>query len=167
MTTYVGAIDPGKTGGWAVYDFETRRLEDAGPIIFDNPRELRMMLDGCSKILIERSQGAKGQANQFEYGRSFGRTEAACIMTGAQILYCAASWWKAKLGVPVDKEGARQMALNRIPGLAEYVTLKGQHGIAEAALLGQILLYDKFYSQLVANNEKRQKPKKKKPSFRL
>jgi hypothetical protein len=168
--THVAGIDPGKNGGYAIYHLESLDLVEAGRLIFDNPGALYAALTELRvvEILIERAQGAPGQGNQFEYGRSFGRTEAVCMLVpNVKIYYCAASWWKGKLNVPVDKELARQKALRAIPNLGDFVKKMGDHGPAEAALIGRILLDAKLYAQLIDNNEIRLKPKKKKPVYRV
>lgn len=167
---HIAGIDPGKTGGYAIYYVNDGELVDAGRLDFDNPDKLYNVLNHYSvgEILIERAQGAPGQANQFEYGRSFGRTEAVCMLQpDCEILYCAAAWWKAKLNVSTDKKQARQKALRVIPGLAPFCKLESDHGVAEAALIGTILLDRRLYLELASNNEKRVKPKKKRPVYRL
>jgi hypothetical protein len=167
---HVAGIDPGKTGGYAIYYVNDRELVDAGRLDFDNPDKLYDALEyyAVSEILIERAQGAPGQANQFEYGRSFGRTEAVCMLQpDCEIYYCAAVWWKAKLHVSTDKKIARQQALDKIPGLAPFCKLEGDHGVAEAALIGRILLSETLHAELLVNNQNRLKPKKKRPVYRL
>lgn len=165
----VAGIDPGKEGGWAVYDCLSAKLIEAGRIKFDKPDLLARALDGCEEILIERAQASNqmGSSSSFEYGRSFGRIESIAMMTGANIYYCASSWWKGKLAVPVDKKEAVELALRRVPGLSLYVKLASDDGVAEAALIGRILLNDKLFAELAINNAKRSKPKKKRPVFRL
>lgn len=169
MTFRVAGVDPGKSGGYAVWDAHSVELIDAGPLEFDNPSALYASLTRFSvdEILIERAQSAPGQGNGFEYGRSFGRTETACILSGARIFYCAAVWWKARMKCPTDKEKARLYALETIPGLDKFVTLKKHDGVAEAALIGELLTSEKLVAELVKNNEKRSAPKKKRTSFRL
>lgn len=165
----VGAIDPGKSGGWALYNRTDRDLLLAGRIIHDNPLIVTEAMAGCRIILIERAQASNqmGKSSAFEYGRTFGRIECAAMATGATILYCAPVWWKSKLAVPTDKKAAVEKALKTIPGLDRFINLASDDGVAEAALIGQILIRRPLYEQLVKNNEARQKPKRKRPSFRL
>ena len=167
MTIYVAGIDPGKGGGWAIYEQGTGRLEDAGPMV--SPRRLQTKLTGCDIVLIERAQASPdmGVTSAFEYGRNFGMIEAVCQIVEAEILYCAPTWWKARLAVPVDKKAAVEWALELTPELASYIKKQADHGIAEAALIGQILLDDKLLRQCRRNNEKREAPKKKRPAYRL
>ena len=169
MTYHIAGIDPGKSGGFAIFDRRVRRLITAGPLLFDDPGDLHKELAyyDVREILLERAQSAPGQGNGFEYGRGFGRTEAACLMTPAKLYYVAPVWWKSRLSVPVDKGEAIAKALSLIPGLEKHVTLKKHDGIAEAALIGSILLNRKLTDEVYANNEKRLKPKKKRVSFRL
>ena len=165
----VAGIDPGKSGGWAVFDCDTGQLIEAGRINHDDMPALARALTGCEEILIERAQSSNqmGVSSSFEYGRNFGRIESVAILTGADIYYCASSWWKGKLAVSPDKELAIAKAIRTIPGLKNYVKYKADDGVAEAALIGTVLLSNKLFQQLEANNIKRAKPKKKKVSYRL
>jgi hypothetical protein len=169
MSELVAGIDPGKKGGWAVFDLSSGELIRAGRLWFDNPEAIYDNLKGCSEILIERAQAAPAQgiSTAFEYGRGFGRAETAAIMTGADIYYCGPAWWKGKLAISSDKTKATEKALRLIPGLRQFMGSDGDDGVAEAALIGSVLLSKKLYGELLANNEKRVKPKKKKTSFRL
>lgn len=167
---FVGGIDPGKNGGWSKFDANTALLIEAGPLEFDKPGAVYEALKDCREIVIERAQSAPGQGSQFEYGRAFGRTEAAIMMTGATIYYVSPSWWKGRLNVPADKELARLKALKEIHGLDKFVTLKKHDGIAEAALIAGLLCDDALFAELKKNNQEREKSKakkKKRPSYRL
>jgi crossover junction endodeoxyribonuclease RuvC len=166
MALVVGGIDPGKTGGWAI--FEGGDLFAAGRMDKTPLPVLHKQLSRCEEIIIERAQAApkQGISTVFEYGRNFGRVEAVAMLTDAEIYYAAPQWWKSKLNVPVDKKLAVNKALDWIFDLEKYVKLEGDHGIAEAALLCQILLNAKLFDELVANNEKRE-TKRKRPSYRL
>lgn len=163
----VAGIDPGKSGGFSVWDADDAQLLHAGPLVFDDPKLLKDWLWDVDEILIERAQSAPGQGNGFEYGRSFGRTEAVCMITDATIYYCAPVWWKRRMKMPTDKEAGRQFALKTIPGLDKFVTLKGHDGIAEAAMIGKLMTSQKLVEELVKNNEVRKAPKKKRASYRL
>lgn len=167
--TWVCAIDPGKKGGWALFNRDTKELIDAGRLNVSRPLLHLDDWHGCRVILIERAQASSqmGVSSSFEYGRGFGRIEAVALMTGAKVYYCAPVWWKGKLAVPVDKEKAVKVAIRRNPDLARFLKLKSDDGIAEAALMAQILLSKPLFSQLLANNKKREAPKKKRVVFRL
>lgn len=167
-------IDPGKTGGVAV--FINDRLRWAEPLIYDNPGRLFDTLTKweVTEIVLERAQGAAGQANQFEYGRAFGRTEAACLMSGAKIHYVAPVWWKARLSVPKEKDRAYEIACEAFPELAWFAPpgerggLDKVHGMAEAALMGSLLRDGALTQELVKNNNarlQRAERKKSKPKF--
>lgn len=169
----IGAIDPGKKGGWAIYDTGRHKpLVMAGRLDFDDPISLYIQFDDLSveEVIIERAQASKqmGSSSAFEYGRGFGRVEAVLSLLSARptIYYCAPSWWKAKLSVPTDKEKAVKKAIDIIPGLAKFVKLKSDDGVAEAALMGLILLDPKLRRGLIGNNEKRTAPKKARASYR-
>jgi len=172
-STFICGIDPGKTGGYGIFNLGTGELAFAAALNFDRPQDLAFDLSrfNVSEILIERAQAAAGDAGQFEYGRSFGRTEAACLCHGARVLYCAPVWWKARLSVSTDKAEAYRRAVARWPGLAKWAPpgprggLDKVHGIAEGCLIGSVLLSEKLYGELTKNNAARAKPKRRKPSF--
>lgn len=170
---FVMGCDPGKTGGYGIFNLHSEELVFAAPLDFDRPQDLLFDLSrfNVTEILIERAQAAPGDAGQFEYGRSFGRTEGACLCSGARVLYCAPVWWKARLSVSTDKTEAYNRAMTRWPGLAKWAKpgprggLDRVHGIAEGCLIGSVLLSAKLYAELTKNNAARAKPKRRKPSF--
>lgn len=165
----IGAIDPGKNGGWALFDSDTGELVEAGRLVFDHPRYLYMKFFECVEVVIEEVHGSsnQGQSQAFEFGRAHGRAEAAAMMTGATIYYVSPQWWKPKLAVSTDKEKATQKALKLIPGLKRFVKLKSDDGVAEAALIGLCLIKPELRKEVLRLADKKARPKKKKPSFRL
>ncbi len=167
--TWIAGVDPGKQGGWAVFHRETKELQRAGRVKFDDPVDFYESLHHCDEVIIERAQASAqmGASSVFEYGRGFGRLEACLMIRDIKIYYVGSQWWKGKLGVATDKKKAVQQAIVRIPGLSKYVKLASDDGVAEAALIAQILLNPNLTAQLIANNEKREKPKRKKISYRL
>jgi hypothetical protein len=172
-STFICGIDPGKTGGYGIFNLDREELVFAAALNFDRPQDLAFDLSrfDVSEILIERAQAAAGDAGQFEYGRSFGRTEGACLCSGAQVLYCAPVWWKARLSVSTDKTEAYNRAMRLWPALAKWAPagprggLDKVHGIAEGCLIGSVLLSAKLYAEVTKNNAARAKPKRRKPSF--
>jgi len=166
MNTKRAGIDPGKTGGIAIFEGEHltygRRLDTV------TPQGLYHILTGCTEIVIERAQATRqmGASNSFEYGRSFGLQETVANLTGAKIFYVAPQWWKGRLNIPTDKKRATQIALKGIPNLEQFIKAEADHGIAEAALMATLLLSEKYYQELVLNNSKREQPKKR-VSYRL
>jgi hypothetical protein len=172
-STFVCGFDPGKTGGYGIFNLDREELAFAAPFNFERPQDFLFDLSrfNVTEILFERAQAAPGDAGQFEYGRSFGRAEAAALCHGARVLYCSPVWWKSRLSVPVSKTGAYHMAVKRWPRLAEWVPpgprggLDAVHGTAEGCLIGSTLLSEKLYAELTKNNAARVKPKRRKPSF--
>ena len=165
----MGGVDPGKTGGWAIVDIKGRRLVAGGPLNFDGcDRELFEALQvwGVEDVLLERAQAAAGDAGQFEYGRSFGRTETAVQLAGATRWYVAPSWWKGKLGCPVDKKGAYALAERIFPdlGLIAHNGPRGglDTGTAEAALIAHVMARPSLRAEVEKNNAARLKAKRRK-----
>jgi hypothetical protein len=170
----VAGIDPGKSGGWAIINYTTGRMVDGGPLDFVNcDRKLNAALQAWNveDVLLERAQSAPGDAHAFEYGRGFGRTEAAVELAGCRRLYCAPSWWKGKLSCPVDKRKAYALAEKLFPDLPFFANTgpKGalDTGTAEAVLIGSILIRSNLRAELEKNNAARAKPKRRRVEFRL
>ena len=89
-------------------------------------------------------------AGGFQFGRAYGALEAAvAYLPGFKgIHYFAPKQWKASYGLGKDKEDSRSVATEHIAeitraqakSIAEYWPRKGDHGIAEAALLAAQLI---------------------------
>jgi hypothetical protein len=170
----VAGIDPGKSGGWAIVNITTRRMVDGGPLDFVNcDRRLfdALQVWEVEDVLLERAQAASGDQGQFEYGRGFGRTEAAVELAGCRRLYCAPSWWKGKLSCPVDKTDAYRLAAKLFPELALFANNGPRGGLdtgtAEAVLIASVLIRSDLRAILETNNAARAKPKRRRVEFRL
>lgn len=172
--TFVCGVDPGKTGGYAIFDL-SGKFVTCGPFEFGKPRKFydALVKHDVSEILFERAQAAKGDAGQFEYGRAFGQAEAVGLLVCGpdRVFYCAPQWWKARLNVSTDKSDAYHAAVRRWPALGFLAPpgprggLDAVHGQAEAALIGSILTSQKLYDELTKNNLARVK-RAKKPKVR-
>jgi hypothetical protein len=169
---FVVGIDPGKSGGFAIIDEAKRILVDGGPLDFEGcDRRLHDALKfwGAPDVLLERAQAASGDAGQFEYGRGFGRTETAVELAGSNRFYVSPSWWKGKLGCPVDKTGAYRLAERFFPDLGLFAHNGPRGGLdtgtAEAALIAYTFV--QFRSQVEKNNAARVKPKRRRTRYAL
>jgi hypothetical protein len=168
-SNFVAGIDPGKTGGWAIVDIAGRRLVAGGPLNFEAyDLQLFDALNawGVEDALIERAQAASGDAGQFEYGRSFGRTESAIVLASCNIWYVAPSWWKGKLGCPVDKKGAYALAERIFPNLSLFANNGPRGGLdtgtAEGALIAHVMARPSLRAEVEKNNAARIKSKRRK-----
>lgn len=125
----------------------------------------------CPDTLIERAQSAQGDSGVFEYGRTFGRTEAAVVLAGCSIWYCAPAWWKGKLGCPVDKKRAYALAFETFPELPFFANNGPRGGLdtgtAEAALIGSVMAKPHLRAQVEKNNAARVKPKRRRVRYEL
>lgn len=154
-------IDPGLSGGLAIVgggndrarvincmsvpvtgEGAKRRPEFLAILAFieDNPPDA---------AFIERAQAMpdQGSSSGFIYGRAVGYLEAAVAGMRIPLHVIESSAWKKhyalsgrdhrgdKLGSPQVKENSRQMALQRIPTSAPYLTRKLDHNRAEAILI--------------------------------
>lgn len=165
---FVCGIDPGKSGGWAIVSISQRRMVAGGPLQFekfDAGLFDALQTWGVEDVLLERAQAASGDAGQFEYGRSFGRTEAACALAGCNLFYVAPSWWKGKIGCPVDKAGAVRKAEGLFPDLPFFANNGPRGGkdtgTAEAVLIAYVMARPSLRAEVEKNNAARVKRKRR------
>lgn len=146
-----------------------------GPLDFEGcDRGLCLALQrwGVEDVLLERAQAASGDAGQFEYGRGFGRTETAVELSGAVRWYVSPSWWKGRIGCPVDKKGAVALAERIFPDLPLFANNGPRggkdSGTAEAALIAYVMARPSLRAEVEKNNAARLKAKRRvKVQFRL
>jgi len=145
-------IDPGLSGALAylddellIYDIPTLNIERNGK----NKRQidihsLHAMLGvyNVQHCYLENINAFPGQGvtSMFQMGRGYGQIEMALASHKIPVTYIAPQVWKKALGVPKDKDGARQRASQLMPAESHQWSLKKHDGRAEAAL---IALYGK------------------------
>jgi crossover junction endodeoxyribonuclease RuvC len=88
-------------------------------------------------VVFEKVSAMPGQgvSSMFGFGTSYGiviGVLAALRLPSRRVMPAV---WKRQMGVPAAKDGARAVASRLMPEAREQWRLKGQHGIAEAALL--------------------------------
>lgn len=148
-----GGADPGLHGAIAriVLDTETRRgllrvhrmptilVGKTNPCPQPDPigiaaliRELD--LDG---LVLERTNGmiGEGASRAYAFGHGRGAVAGVAAAFGVPLSEPVPSVWKAKLAVPSDKKLAKARANQLLPHCAAAWPLKGDHDLAEAALL--------------------------------
>lgn len=152
--TAILAVDPGKKGAYAFYDPFAGQLE-----VFDMPlveRNKKLHLDISrlirtwsiyepTTLILERvaSMPRQGVASAFDFGRTFGATEAAAIANGHTIVYVTSAQWKHQVGLVAVKDDAkkdrknasRALAIELFPGSADKFKRAMDDGRAEAALM--------------------------------
>ena len=82
-----------------------------------------------------QSMPGEGAVGAFSFGRGFGQIEGALAGIGIPYTLVRPAKWKAALGVPADKGGARALACRRCPDLAAMFSRVKDDGRAEAALI--------------------------------
>jgi crossover junction endodeoxyribonuclease RuvC len=144
-------IDPGLTGGLAIYDSETDVIIDAidvPTIGVDAKERVDCRLIGVWLIhwkvqrgFVERAQAMpdQGASSGFKYGRGVGYLEAAVIMAGVGLDIIEVRAWKKHFNLAgKDKgggEAARALVMQRYPRTSELFERKKDHGRAEAVLI--------------------------------
>ena len=143
-------IDPGISGAVAWWrDGSVSKVEDLPMIEVAVGKGKRkqlqpsllanMLYDGpeIARIYLEHVQSMHGEGavGAFSFGRGFGQIEGviACMQTPYVLVRPAK--WKAALGVPADKGGARALACRRCPDLAPQFARVKDDGRAEATLI--------------------------------
>jgi len=152
-------IDPGLTGGCAIYDTQTRTILDAIDIPttgVDAKRRVDCIAlvrwwNGMGPVdagYIERAQAmpsmpgkdgkrrGMGASSSFNYGRGVGYLEAAISLSMIPMKLVESKAWKKFHGiVGSDKELSRQKVIQGHPTSASLFARKLDHGRAEAALI--------------------------------
>ena len=149
-------IDPGVSGAiacWRDGDRTIYKVEDL-PVIevavgkgkrkqFQPAIFSRMILDEVPYSEIEchaylehvQSMPGEGAVGAFSFGRGFGQIEGVLAGIGIPYTLVRPAKWKAALGVPADKGGARALACRRCPDLAPQFARVKDDGRAEATLI--------------------------------
>ena len=146
--TYAG-IDPGyKTGGVALLQGDWAEVHDL-PVFAEgglDAHELRQILSSVAvDYLVIEKQGARpkqGVSSAFKIGLGFGQVLSAVSLLGIPYQIVTPASWKKALRVPADKDGARRMAIQQFPALADDLKRKKDEHRAEALLMatyGRIL----------------------------
>lgn len=138
-------IDPGINGGLAVMAHGVLWGAQPLPTVGDGTSRMvsgQILIDildehGPDLAVIERVGAMPGQgvSSMFRFGRSVGIVEGVLAAMRVRIQWVAPTVWKRGLGLPADKEAARQRALETFPECAGCFRRKADHGPAEAALL--------------------------------
>jgi crossover junction endodeoxyribonuclease RuvC len=141
-------IDPGLTGGVAIYDTDLRAVVDAIDIeIVGEDAKQRVGIIVISNFIHQYKAGAafieragvmpkQGIASGFKYGRAVGAIEAVVILAGVPLTLVEPQTWKRFYQlVKADKEASRRHALRLFPYMKELLARKKDHGRAEAMLI--------------------------------
>jgi crossover junction endodeoxyribonuclease RuvC len=150
MTRILG-IDPGVRGGLAIVEIDNGiapKLIDAIdiPVTGVGAKERVDVLAIRTWILthkpdhamIERAQAMpkQGASSGFKYGRATGALEAVIACCEIPMTIVEPSMWKKAHHLRGgDKEGARQLALQRFPAAHALLARKRDHQRGEAALI--------------------------------
>jgi len=144
MTWMFVGVDPGKTGAVAVID------ENGAPQWVDDIprvggevdakefvemlRELRHMI-ACAAIERTQAMPQTPRSVCHSLGMSEGMALAGLLMLEVRIVRPRPSAWKKAMGVPADKEAAREKAAMLFPAMKHRLQRVSDHNRAEALLL--------------------------------
>jgi crossover junction endodeoxyribonuclease RuvC len=161
---FVG-IDPGITGGIAIYDGDMHDLValhrmPIDRIMVGGREKKRVSEAGVLKALeglkfcraaIERptirpfnkrnkadgtlSQVRMGSAGAAAFGENFGVLRMACIASGLSLRECQTNEWKSALKLRGGKDDSRRKASEEFPAWRGNFVTKNSDGCAEAALI--------------------------------
>ena len=152
---YLG-IDPGLSGAIAYIDPCGAKISDIPTLEMKKGKTTRRIVDVhalhgliCDLpgqvVLCALEQAwprpGNGAVSSFKSGVGYGCLLGLLACCGIPYREVAPKAWKAAMKVPADKDGARLVASQLLPGLSDQWPLKKHDGRAEAALLA---LYAKF-----------------------
>lgn len=152
MTCVIG-IDPGQSGGMAIYDESAQRLVEVRPlpvIVAQEGRykvtkfdeyELASMIgeavDAHDVRLVAIEQvGASpqmGVTSSFKFGDGFGLVRMAASIYAPRVEYVHPQRWKARMKLSFDKK--KSLAMAREMFGKEWFPKNKHEGLAEAALI--------------------------------
>jgi crossover junction endodeoxyribonuclease RuvC len=147
----VGGVDVGLSGAIAlldtsgeetpqIWDMPTLQLSRGGKVKREvNAYVLADMLRAqrIGHLFIEQVWAMPGQGSSsgFALGQAFGVARGVAAAIGIPMTFVAPKKWKADLGVPAAKDGARARASQLLPSAADQWPLVKHDGRAEAALI--------------------------------
>lgn len=152
MTCVIG-IDPGLSGGMAVYDLYAKKLVEVRPlpvIEIKNGRYTDRNIDEhafaemigiaveayeVELVVIEKvhSSPQMGVASAFKFGDNYGVVRTACTIYAPRVEYVTPQRWKARMMLSFDKKQSLAMA-RKMFGQDHFPKQKHE-GLAEAALI--------------------------------
>lgn len=120
--TKIAGIDPGKSGGIAIYfrgEFNAFDLPS-------EPHELYAILDDCDTAVIEDVPAFAGKNipshTSFKLGKSCGIVEAAADIAGCQIVMLRPQQWQAEVGLKRNKWETQSQWKSRLRDIATELT---------------------------------------------
>lgn len=98
------------------------------------------------ECVIERAgtRPGEGTVSSWKNGCNWGMIYASAVAACIPVVVVSPQHWKKRLGVPADKDGARQIASRLLPMFAERWVLKKHDGRAEAALMALFLMEARY-----------------------
>lgn len=135
-------IDCGyRTGGVALISDGWAEVHDL-PVYTEGGVDVNALTDiitsvDVDHIFIER-QGARpkqGVSSSFKLGYAFGQITTTVALSKTPHTILTPAGWKKGLNVPADKDGARRLAQQWFPAIADQLTRKKDEHRAEALLI--------------------------------
>jgi crossover junction endodeoxyribonuclease RuvC len=152
MTCVIG-IDPGLSGGMAVYDVAAKKLVEVRPLpveeivtgrytdrnidahAFAEMISVAVEAYDVQLVTIEKvhSSPQMGVASAFKFGDNYGIVRMASMIYAPRVEFVTPQRWKARMMLSFDKKQSLAMARKMFPG--EWFPRAMHEGLAEAALI--------------------------------
>lgn len=152
MTCVIG-IDPGLSGGMAVYDVAAKKLVEVRPLPVEEIKSGRYTdrnIDAhafaemiavsveafeVQLVVIEKvhSSPQMGVASAFKFGHNYGIVQMASMIYAPRVEFVTPQRWKARMMLSFDKKQSLTMARKMFPG--DHFPRQKDEGLAEAALI--------------------------------
>jgi len=143
-------IDPGASGAVAVldgpalvavHDMPTKKVKVSGKMKtrIDSRALYEALHDyQVTHVFLEQVSAMPGQgvSSMFAFGRATGIAEGVAATKSKELIEVRPQVWKKHFGLDGHKDGSRDAAMERWPGMASYFQRKKDDGRAEAALIG-------------------------------
>lgn len=116
MSKFIVGIDPGKSGGWSLFNFETKLVTADKLPIAGKELDIRRLIAKLGELtnykfdtiiaIIEEvhAMPKQGVSSMFTFGKGFGKLIGMFEAVGAKIQYVRPSTWKKKVLFDTKKD---------------------------------------------------------------
>lgn len=149
----IAGVDCGKAGALVIMDNTGSVVEICRPVIINGDYDLikwsmywqRALLNHrVSHVMIEKvgASPQMGVTSAFNFGYAFGVASAVAALSVPSVSFISPMAWKAKYNlIGQDKKASIEKAKSLNPSIIPHVQRMKDDGIAEAFLIGRLLIF--------------------------
>lgn len=149
----IAGIDCGKNGALVIMDNTGKVVDICRPVLVGKEYDLQawtlhwhtaLLKHRVSHVMIEKvgASPQMGATSSFNFGYSFGIASAVARLSVPSVSFISPMAWKAKYNlIGQDKKASIEKAKQIDASIIPYVKFLKDDGIAEAYLIGRLLVY--------------------------